>query len=101
MRDGWQAFGWNELRTVSIWHEDGQATVPQCALAVRRTQDGTLELAVFGKGKQPLLSIPLKQISDSTQKTPIAMSAERDYDAGRITLRILGQYEASLMVTEL
>jgi len=29
--------------------------VPQCALGVRRTSAGTLELLVFGKGKEPVV----------------------------------------------
>lgn len=72
----------------------------QCALGVRRNGPDALELLVFGKDKEPLLKVPLKKI-EAQQEPPIDMSAERTGDEGRITLRILGKYEAGFLVTEL
>jgi hypothetical protein len=69
-------------------------------LAVRRNGEGKLELLVYGIAKEPLLATPLKDI-DVKQGSPVDMSAQRGDDSGRITLNILGKYEASIQVTEL
>jgi len=100
MRNGW-AVGWDELRLVSVADEDGSASVPQCTLGVRRSAAGQLELAILGKTKKPLLTVPLQSV-ETRQQQPIEMAARRvdDY-SGQITLRILGRYEAVLPVTEL
>jgi hypothetical protein len=45
----------DKLRLVTVKHEGEEYTVPQCALGVRRTSAGTLELLVFGKGKEPVV----------------------------------------------
>ncbi len=98
MNDG-QAVPASKLRMVEASSEEGRATVPCCALGVRKTADGALELLVFGKDKEPVLRAPVKTISRQ-QEDPIEMSAERKDDGGLITLRFLGKYEASFMVTD-
>lgn len=92
--------GSDSLRMVDVNTPEGAATVPQCALAVSRTAAGALELLVYGNRPEPILRVPLKSIS-AKQDVPIDMSAERGGDEGTITLRILGQFEATLRVTEL
>ena len=99
MRDG-AVLPADKLRLVTVKHNFEEATVPQCALGVRRTSAGALELLVFGKDKEPLLKVPLKAI-EAKAESPLDMSAERTGDEGRLTLKILGKYEAELMVTEL
>ncbi len=99
MRDD-QAIPSEKLRLVTVSADGDKTTVPQCALGVRRTSTGSLELVVFGKGKEPLLKAPLKAI-DTKQELPLEVTAERDSDSGRITLKILGKYQASFAVTEL
>jgi len=58
-----------------------------------------LELLVYGKDKKPVLTVPLKTISRS-QENVVDMVAERKDDGGLLTLRFLGKYEASFMVTD-
>ena len=99
MRDG-QAISSGKLRLVTLEADGTEATVPQCALGIRRNTQGTLELVVFGKDKEPILSAPLKAI-DAKQELPLDMAAERESDSGRLTLKILGKYQASFQVTEL
>ena len=99
MRHG-EAVSQDNLRMVTVRAEGEEATVPQCALAVRRNAGGALELLVFGKGKEPLLTAELKPL-DATQSLPIDLEAERDGDSGKLTLKILGKYQATLLVTEL
>jgi hypothetical protein len=97
MKDG-QPVPADSLRFVDVTNEEGTAKVPCCALAVRSTGEG-LELLVLGKDKTPLLTTPLKAIT-KTQDNPIEMAADRKEDGGLITLRLLGKYEASFMVTD-
>jgi hypothetical protein len=89
----------NKLRLVDVSTEEGQATVPCCALGVRKAASGGLELLIFGKDSEPVLRVPMQTISRQ-QENPIEMSAERKEEAGRVTLRFLGKYEASFMVTD-
>jgi hypothetical protein len=95
-----QAIAPDKLRLVTVYADGGYATVPQCALGVRGTSDGGLEMLVFGKNPEPLLAVPLKPIT-ATQELPLELAAEREYDSGRITVKILGKYQATFAVTEL
>lgn len=89
----------DRLRFVHVTTEEGSAKVPCCVLMVRSTGDAGLELLVLGNDRTPLLTAPLKTITQ-TQENPIEMTAERKDDGGLITLRILGKYQASFMVTD-
>jgi len=95
-----RAISEEKLRIATVELEGSETRVPQCTLAIRRNGDGKLELLVYGKAKEPLLETPLKGI-DAKQNLPLDMSAQRGDDSGRITLKILGKYEASIQVTEL
>ena len=46
------------------------------------------------------MTLPLKRM-DAPQELPLDFTAERTGDAGCLTIKILGKYEAKLMVTEL
>ncbi|MGO8930942.1 MAG: hypothetical protein ACLQU3_29140 [Limisphaerales bacterium] len=89
----------SKLKMVEASSDEGQATVPCCALGVRKVGDSGLELLVFGKDKEPVLRAPIQTISRQ-QENPIEMTAERKDDGGLLTLRFLGKYEASFMVTD-
>jgi hypothetical protein len=99
MRDG-QVVATEKLLLATVSHDGSKVTVPQCALGVRRSSAGKLELLVFGKDKEPLLTAPLKTI-DTQQEPPLDLAAERESDSGRITVKILGKYQATFSVTEL
>jgi hypothetical protein len=98
MKDG-QPVPAGSLRFVDVTSEEGSAQVLCCVLMVRSTGGEGRELVVLGKDKTPLLTAPLKSIT-KTQHNPIEMTAERKEDGGLITLRLLGKYEASFMVTD-
>jgi len=56
-------------------------------------------LLVFGKGKEPLLVLPLNKAARE-QKWSLEFTAEREGDASaRVTLLLVGKYEASFLVT--
>ena len=99
MRHG-AAVSRSALRLVTVRAQGEETTVPQCALAVRRNASSGLELLVYGKGQDPVLTVPLRPLT-ADQSVPIDMTAERDYDSGRVTLKILGRYQATIPVTEL
>ncbi len=88
-----------KLRMVHLAAGGNEADVPCCALGIARDANGALELLIFGKGSEPVTRVPLKTIS-SPQDSPIDISAERKDDGGLITLRFVGKYEASFMVTD-
>ena len=99
MKNG-EAIAKDSLRLVTVRAEGEEATAPQCALAVRRNSAGKLELLVYGKSKEPVLIVALKPL-DVIQSMPLDLSAEREGDEGKLTLKILGKYQATMSVTEL
>jgi hypothetical protein len=88
-----------KLLRVTVNHEGNDATLVLCALGVRQSAEGKLELLVYGKEKEPVLRAALKPASIA-QDNPLELAAERRDDGGLLTLRILGKYEASFMVTD-
>lgn len=90
----------SELQLVRVWHEGQEARVPFCLLGVRRTEAGPLELVVYGRGAKPIVQSTLAK-STRNQSLPIELTAERESESGRLTLHLVGQYSATLSVTEL
>ena len=99
MREG-EAVAASKLRMVTLRHEGDEAKVAQCALGVQRSGSDYLQLLVFGKDKDPVVKVPLK-ISDAKQDVPIDLAADRESDSGKVTLKILGKYTATISVTAL
>jgi hypothetical protein len=100
MKDG-SGIPEDSLRLVTVEAGQETGTAVQCALGVKGNGSGGLELLLYGKGQEPVLSVPLRQ-AESSNDAPISMDAERTGDeGGRIILRILGRYRASIPVTEL
>jgi hypothetical protein len=90
-----------KLRMVEVKAESSQASVACCALGVRKDSGGSLQLLVYGKEKEPVLTTSIKSISgQQNPDAPIELSAERESDGGRVTLKLCGKYEASFKVTE-
>jgi hypothetical protein len=99
MADG-SAIDESQLQMVRISHEGNATRVPLCLLGVRKSKEGALELVVYSKGKEPLVKVPMTKVT-RTQSLPIEFTSERESDSGRVTLRLVGQYEATLFLTEL
>jgi hypothetical protein len=83
-----------KLQVVSLNVGDRTESAVLCALGVRKNADGQLQLLVYGKGKDPLLELPLKSIS-AAQDNPIELSAVAQGGSAVVTLRLLGKHEAS------
>jgi hypothetical protein len=88
-----------KLRKVHVSSGDHEADALLCALGLQKNSEGTLRLLVYGKGKEPVLQVPLKTIS-TKQENPIDISAERTDQGGEVTLRFVGKYEATFKVTD-
>jgi hypothetical protein len=97
MKDG-EGITADKLRLATLYAGGSEVKAPQCALGVRRTDAGTLELVVYGKGKEPILTAPLKAI-DTKQEMPLDITAVRESESGKLTVKILGKYQASIHVT--
>jgi hypothetical protein len=97
-KDG-QAVSKDQLKLVTVQQEGREVTLPLCVLGVRKGAGDKLELLVFGKGKEPLLALPLTKATRE-QKWPLEFKAEPEGDASaRVTLLLVGKYEASFLVT--
>lgn len=88
-----------KLQMVTVSGSEGSATLPCCNLGVRRTAGGTLELLVFGKGKEPLLKTALRSAA-SGQTSPLDLAVERESDRGSVTVKLAGKYAANFAVTD-
>jgi hypothetical protein len=87
-----------KLKKVHVTAGGDEADVVVCALAVVK-EEGKAQLLVFGKAKEPVLKVPLKATS-AQQDNPLDFTAERENDAGLLTVRIGGKYEGSFRVTD-
>lgn len=88
-----------KLRVVRVSGFEGEPSLPCLTLGVRKSAGGPLEMLVYGKDKEPLLKAPLKAIN-ATQADPLEISAERETDSGRLTVKILGRQEVAFSVTD-
>ncbi len=96
---GDNAVSGSKLRTVRVNVEGGEHPVTCSALAARKNAEGGLELVVYGKSAEPLLSVPLKSVSNGGAET-VDMSGERNDNGATLKLVFLGKYEATLSVTD-
>lgn len=87
----------SKLFLVTLPRQEGG--VPVFALAVRQGKEGQLELLVYGKDKQPLLTVPLKKAT-AKQEYPLELTADPQGDQGRLTIRVCGKYEAELTMAK-
>lgn len=84
--------------TVTIQGEDHQ--LPCCFLGVRQKAGGGLELVVYAKDKDPLLTLPLEKVAIE-QELPIELDAKKgENDMGILIITALGKYQAMLTVAQ-
>ena len=88
----------DELKPIPVEIEGLEVTPRLSMLGVRKVDNGKLELLVYGSSKTPLLTVPLTKAS-KPHKWPIELEAQREGDAARAKLLIVGQYEAVFQVT--
>jgi len=94
-QNGW-ATAESKLDIVSLNSEKGHVKVPRCILAVSQSGDDAPVLKVYSKGKKPLFTVPITELSKTGANT-LDMTATED---GQVTLS-MGNYQASFRVAEL
>lgn len=99
MKNGWAASE-RDLFVVDVQASSERLMVPCCPLAVRRNQSGALELLLYGKSPEPLLTLPMGRI-DRAGAQPVMMRAERQPDSGLVTIELFGKYQGQFRVAEL
>jgi len=96
-----QGIGSDKLRMAKVTDENGtEMRVPQCTLGVRRNAAGTLEVLLYGKGPEPLVTAPVTAATDKAGQG-ITLAVERDYSGGELTITLFGKFKAKLSFTEL
>jgi hypothetical protein len=94
-----ETIGNEKLRIAKVTDTEGsQLEVPQCTLGVRRNASGALELLLFGKGTDPIVTAPLASVGDKTGPA-VALEAERNDNGGLLTITMFGKYKAQLSFT--
>lgn len=88
----------SKLQHISVVMQEQKVEVPIYLLAAAKSAEGNLELLVFGKGAEPLARTRLGKVASKT-KMPIELAAEKqDENSGLLTLNIVGQFEAELLL---
>jgi hypothetical protein len=89
----------SKLRTVRVNAGGEEHPVTCTTLGARKNGDGVLELVIYGKGAEPLLTVPLRTVSEDAGEMA-DMSAERTDQGAKLKLTFIGKYEATLPVTD-
>lgn len=94
---GTESVNADKLKTVSLKVGDRTETAILCTLGLKKTGDKT-ELLIFGKDKNPIVQVPARSMT-AKQTDPIELSAAVEGDTAQLTLKLAGQYEATLRFT--
>lgn len=90
----------DKLRLVTISVKDEDYRLSLLLLGVRKSGEKDLELVIYAKAKEPLLTLPLKK-SDARQVLPIEVGLRQGTSSlGLVDINILGHYQATLAVGE-
>jgi hypothetical protein len=90
----------DRIRFLNVSDGDRDLQVQLYLVGAAKNADGSLNLVVFAKDKEPFVRVPLTKASASTsQELPIEISGRKDDDnTGTLSLHVLGQYVADLTV---
>jgi hypothetical protein len=90
-----------KLRTVAVSDNDKEVKVEVYYLGVAKTDDGTLELGIYGKEKEPLVKVPLVKTNAAESSTPIALDGHKEGEnTGLLVITVFGSYKADVTVTK-
>lgn len=90
----------DKLRLVTITVKEEDHKVPLLLLGVRKDGEKGLELVIYAKGKEPLVTLPLKKIEAGQDESVTFDMRQGTATLGLIDLKLLGLYEATLPVAE-
>jgi len=87
----------DKLRLVKIALKEEEHQLPLLLLGVQK-KDDRAELLVFGRGPEPLLTLPFKKINLKQEK-PLELDMRRvSDDLGAVDVSVLGQFKAEITV---
>lgn len=88
-----------KLRIIKVSADGEDHMLPFFLLGVRAKADKSLELVVFAKDKEPLLTVPLEK-AEAKQDLPLEFSVQKgdDGETATLTLKVLGKYQAKIKV---
>lgn len=89
----------DKLSVVKVTLNDQEHSLPLFLLGVRTKGDGSLEILVFAREKEPLLVVPLVK-REGKQELPIELEARGENDRGVLSLNILGKYQAQMILAK-
>lgn len=89
----------DKLSVVKVTLNEQEHSLPLFLLGVRKKEDGSWEMVIFAKDKEPLLAVPLVT-RDGKQELPIELEARGENDRGILTLNILGKYQAQMTLAK-
>jgi len=95
-----EAISGDSFKTMPVTIRDETYNVMLCLLGARKKSDNTMELLIFGKDKEPLLTVPLIK-TESKQDFPIEADVQRVDNSAKVILKIVGKYQATFEVTSL
>lgn len=88
------------LRAIKVTIDQEESTLQLLMLGLRKKADDGIELVLFAKGKDPVLTLPLRK-TDRTQELPVELDMRSGTESlGLIDIYILGQFQAALPVAE-
>lgn len=87
-----------DLKKIEVTVKEESASVILCTLGVRKTEKKGLELLVYGKGKEPVITVPLKTVKGGSLEFPIELDIVPGSGNAVVVLKVLGQHEASFTV---
>jgi hypothetical protein len=90
-----------KVRMVTVNDGDKNRDVQLYLIGVTKTEQGGVELVIFGKGSEPVLHVPLTKGSASAQDFPIVASGHQTGDdSATLTLNLPGQFTADIGVVK-
>ena len=87
-----------DLKKIEVTVKEESASVILCTLGVRKTEKKGLELVVYGKGKEPIITVPFKTVKGGSLEFPIELDIVPGSGNAEVVLKVLGQHEASFTV---
>ena len=90
-----------KLRTVTFRDGDNEAKVEMYFVGISKADGGALELALYGKDKEPLVKVPLVKTDAAATGVPIALDGHKEGEnSGVLVVTIFGSYKADITVTK-
>lgn len=90
-----------KLRTVEFGENENRKSVEVYYLSVSKTSAGSLEMALTGRDKEPLVKVPLVKTDAAASTVPMAVTASKEGEhTGVLVLSLFGSYKADISITK-